>query len=117
MSVIYRTIYILTRSHKSATKKPPPKWAAVMKKLNFSAEYRELLPQQIGAGFHAYLFRNASDETPFMGSSFDAGNLPLFSFSERLVVHSAATSGIPKGSFHSLANESVGQMVLGFIVG
>jgi hypothetical protein len=86
-------------------------------KLNFSAEHRELLPQQIGTVFHANLFRNASDETPFMGSSFDAGNLPLFSFGERLVVHSAATSGIPKGSFHRFANQSVRQMVLGFIVG
>lgn len=86
-------------------------------KLDFSAEQREFLPQQIGAVSHAYLFRNTSNQTPFMSSGFDVGNLPLFSFSERLVVHSAATSGIPKGSFHRFANQSVRQMVLGFIVG
>jgi hypothetical protein len=85
ISVIYRTIYILTRSHKSATK-TATQMGSGNEKLDFSAEHRELLPQQIGASFHAYLFRNASDETPFMGSSFDAGNLPLFSFSERLAV-------------------------------
>ena len=55
-------------------------------KLNFSAEHREFLPQQIGAVSHAYLFRNTSNQTPFVSSGFDAGNLPLFGFGKRLAV-------------------------------
>ena len=55
-------------------------------KLNFSAEHREFLPQQIGAVPHAYLFRNTSNQTPFVSSGFDAWNLPLFGFGKRLAV-------------------------------
>ena len=42
--------------------------------------------------------------------------LPWRGFCERLVVHSAATSGISKGSFHRFANQSVRQIALGFFV-
>jgi hypothetical protein len=85
ISVIYRTIYILIRSHKSATK-TATQMGSGNEKLDFSAEHREFLPQQIGAVSHAYLFRNTSNQTPFVSSGFDAGNLPLFGFGKRLAV-------------------------------
>ena len=85
-------------------------------KLNFSAEHREFLPQQIGAVSHAYLFRNASNQTPFVSSGFDAGNLPLFGFGKRLTIQSATATTIPARAFHRFANQSVRQITLGFFV-
>ena len=80
-------------------------------KLNFSAEHREFLPQQIGAVPHAYLFRNTRDEIPLVGDGFDVRNTLLLTAGERLTIQSATATTIPARAFHQICAQGTPSIV------